>query len=152
MKAKTKIRRVLIRELLFADDAAVTTHSEEELQCLLSAFSNACSEFGLTISKKKTQIMSQGAHGVPSIFIDDAELEIVDHFTYLGSVVNSKLSLDQEINIRIGKAATTMNRLRKSVSGSLLPKQKSLSTKPVSLVLFFMAVKPGQLTHTKRTI
>ena len=38
LKAKTKIRRVLIRELLFADDAAVTTHSEEELQstiCIL---------------------------------------------------------------------------------------------------------------------
>ena len=97
--------------------SAVTTHSEKGLQCLLSAFCNACSEFGLPISKKKTQIVSQCAHGVPSIFIDDAELEMVDHFTYLGSVVNSKLSLDQEINIRIGKAATTMNRLTKKSLG-----------------------------------
>ena len=53
--------------------------------------------------------------GVPKIFIDDAELEIVDHFTYVGSEVSSKLYLDQEINIRIGKAATTMSRLTKRV-------------------------------------
>ncbi len=31
LKAKTKIRRVLIRELLIADDAAVVTHGEEHL-------------------------------------------------------------------------------------------------------------------------
>ena len=98
--------------------------------------------------------MSQSAHGVPSIFIDDAELEVVDHFTYLGSEVNSKLSLDQEINTRIGKAATTINRLTKRVWKNrkrTTKKLKSLSIKPVSLVLFFMAVKPGQLTHTKRS-
>ena len=29
LKAKIKVRRVLIRELLFADDAAVVAHSEE---------------------------------------------------------------------------------------------------------------------------
>jgi hypothetical protein len=138
LKAKTKIRRVLIRELLFADDAAITAHSEEELQHLLSAFSNACREFGLTISKKKTQIMVQyanekptmvqNANEKPTISIDGEELETVEHFTYLGSTVNNKLSLDQEINIRIGKAATTMSRLSKRIweNGKLTNKTKIL--------------------------
>jgi hypothetical protein len=53
----------------------------------------------------------QGDTERSTLFIDNEELEVVDQFTFLGSSVNNKLSLDQEINIRIGKAATAMNRL-----------------------------------------
>ena len=59
LRAKTKVRSVLIREMLFADDAAVTAHTEEALQRLSSSVANACSEFGLTFSLKKTNIMGQ---------------------------------------------------------------------------------------------
>ena len=45
--------------MLFADDAALTAHSEEALQCLMSSFAHACREFGLTISLKKTNILGQ---------------------------------------------------------------------------------------------
>ena len=57
LKAKTKVRKVLIREMLFADDAAVVSHTEEGLQNLITSFSNACKGFGLTISVKKTEVM-----------------------------------------------------------------------------------------------
>jgi hypothetical protein len=57
----------------------------------------------------------QGDTERPTLFVDNEELEVVDQFTYLGSSVNNKLSLDQETNIRIGKATTTMNRLTKRV-------------------------------------
>ena len=56
--AKTKTHEVLIRELLFADDASLTSHSEEGLQLLVDNLSTACKEFGLTISLKKTNIMA----------------------------------------------------------------------------------------------
>ena len=39
LRAKTKITKVLIRELLFADDAALTSHSEGRLQQLVTCFS-----------------------------------------------------------------------------------------------------------------
>ena len=45
LRAKTKVRTVLIRELHFADDPALTTHKEEELQQLISQFSHTCKEF-----------------------------------------------------------------------------------------------------------
>ena len=35
LRAKTKVRKVLIRDMLFADDAAVVTHIQEELQSLM---------------------------------------------------------------------------------------------------------------------
>ncbi|XDV29424.1 hypothetical protein PO909_032554 [Leuciscus waleckii] len=44
LKAKTKVLSVLIREMLFADDAALVAHTEEELQQLLSQFSHACKD------------------------------------------------------------------------------------------------------------
>ena len=47
-------------DLLFADDAAITTHTQEDLQRLLDCFSDACRHFGLTISLAKTQVMGQG--------------------------------------------------------------------------------------------
>ena len=43
LKAKTLITKPLIRDLLFADDAAVMAHSPEELQTLLNGLSKACS-------------------------------------------------------------------------------------------------------------
>ena len=45
LRAKTKIREVLIRDLLFADDAAVTSHTEQDLQCLMDRLSQACKDF-----------------------------------------------------------------------------------------------------------
>ena len=57
LRAKTKVRRVLIREMLFADDAALATHTEENLQQLMDRLSHACKEFGLTITIKKTNVV-----------------------------------------------------------------------------------------------
>ncbi|KAJ8333488.1 hypothetical protein SKAU_G00414960 [Synaphobranchus kaupii] len=99
--------------MLFADDAALISHSEEALQRLINCFALACRDFGLTISLKKTNIMGQDVSNVPSICIEDYALEVVENFTYLGSTISSNLSLDGELNIRIGKAATMMAQLSK---------------------------------------
>ena len=50
LRAKTKVREVLIRDMLFADDAAVVAHTQEEHQSLMDCLSQACKDFGLTIS------------------------------------------------------------------------------------------------------
>ena len=116
LRAKTKVRHVLIRELLFADDAALATHSADTLQRLVNQFSSACCEFGLTISLKKTQVLSQNPDITePQIHIGDTVLENVDTFTYLGSAVSHKLHLETELSRRIGKASSTMARLSKRV-------------------------------------
>ena len=56
LRAKTKIRNVLIRDMLFADDAAVVTHIQEELQSLHDGLQY---DFGLTISLKKTNVLGR---------------------------------------------------------------------------------------------
>ena len=126
LRAKTKIRKVLIREMLFADDAALSSHTEEDLQRLMDRFSHACKEFGLTISIKKTNVMGQNVPSPPAISIDNEVLEVTDHFTYLGSTITSNLSLDAELDKRIAKAAAVMAQLSKRVWTN---KQLTLNTK-----------------------
>ena len=92
-------------DLLFADDAAITTHTQEDLQWLLDRFSEARRHFGLTISLAKTQVMGQDIKEIPSLFIHNYKLEVIHEFVYLGSTIADNLSIDSELNKRIGKAA-----------------------------------------------
>ena len=115
LKAKSKIRRTLIRDMLFADDAAIVAHSQEELQQLMDRFSAACSAFGLTISIKKTEVMGQGVKDTPRITVNNEDLVVSSSFTYLGSTITDDLSLNKELDRRIGKACTTFSKLSERV-------------------------------------
>ncbi|KAI8519654.1 hypothetical protein Bbelb_029110 [Branchiostoma belcheri] len=115
LRAKTKVTRVLLRELLFADDAALASHTPDGLQRLMDRFSDACKEFALKISIKKTEVMVQDVPNPPAIHINGSLLAVTDRFTYLGSTVTNNMSLDVEINTRIGKAASVMSKLNKRV-------------------------------------
>ena len=57
LRPKTRVHEKYVRDLLFADDAAITTHTQKDLQWLLDCFSDACRHFGLTINLAKTQVM-----------------------------------------------------------------------------------------------
>ena len=111
LRAKTEVREVLIRDMLFADDAAVVAHTQDDLQSLMDCLSHGCKDFGLTISLKTTNILGQDTEVPPVISIGDYELDAVCQFTYLGSTITDNLSLDAEIDKRIGKAASTLSRL-----------------------------------------
>ena len=102
-------------EILFADDAALISYTEEGLQRRIVQLAQACTEFALIISLKKTNVMGQEVSEAPAISIDDYTLEVVQEFTYLGSTITSNLSLNVDINKRIGKAAFVMSRLSKRV-------------------------------------
>ena len=115
LRAKTRVHEKYVRDLLFADDAAITTHTQEVLQQLLDRFSDACRHFGLTISLAKTQVMGQDIKKIPSLFIHNYKLDVVHEFVYLGSTITDNLSIDSELNRRIGKTAMALSRLTKGV-------------------------------------
>jgi len=115
LRAKIKTKGVLIRELLYANDAALVAHSEVHLQNLCERFTKACNDFSMTINLKKTVVMSLRTSSPPRILINGSPLNVVDKFSYLGSIVNSSNNLDNEINQRIGKASTNFRRLSSRV-------------------------------------
>ena len=77
----------------------------------MSSFANACVDFGLTISKGKTKVLSQGTTTPPEIDLEGTTIEVVQNFVYLGSNISSNASIDLEMDSRIGKAFTTFARL-----------------------------------------
>ncbi|XP_045448721.1 uncharacterized protein LOC123657186 [Melitaea cinxia] len=111
LQAKQKRHDLFVDSLLFADDAAFVANSVLELQTIMDKFSKACTLFSMSINPKKTVVLAQGSAEIPAIMLDSTALQVVDRFCYLGSTVSNNLSLEAEINTRIGKAATTFGRL-----------------------------------------
>jgi len=130
LSAKTKVKQDVVRDLLFADDSAVNTTSDVEMQRCLDSLSAACDDFGLTISTTKTEVMFQPAPGKdycsPAFTIKGQLLPVVDKFTYLGSTLSRNVHIDDEVVNRISKASSAFGRLRKNVWNR---KGLSLSTK-----------------------
>ena len=119
LQAKTKVSEDSINDLLFADDCALNATSEANMQQSADIFSEACSNFGLTISTKKTEVMHQPAPGKqyiePNININGQRLNVVDKFTYLGSTLSRNVVIDDEINTRLAKASAAFGRLGQNV-------------------------------------
>ncbi|GFO35998.1 endonuclease-reverse transcriptase [Plakobranchus ocellatus] len=119
LQAHTKTNERLIRDLLFADDAALVAHTEQALQSLISCFADASRLFGLEISLKKTEVLHQPApqeaYHPPHILINSSELKSTPQFTYLGCTISSDARLDKEIDNRLARANSSFGRLYKRV-------------------------------------
>ena len=111
LSAKPKTLNSLIQEALFADDCALMAHKQGDLQAMLSSFSDA-SKSALGKQRCFFQRAPNSVAPQPAIFIDDVELEVVDSFKYLGSMISNDGSLDKEIASRISKASQALGRLR----------------------------------------
>ena len=89
-RANTKTTRILMRELLFADDNALVAHSAEEMQKIVDAFSDASKKFGLKINIKKTEVLYQPNYTrtrEEDIMVDGNKLNSVLEFTYFASTI-----------------------------------------------------------------
>ena len=110
-KAKTKATRILMRELLFADDSALVSHSAEEID----AFYYALRKFGLKVNIKKTEVLYQPYSSrtrEENIMVDGNKLKSVLEYTYLGNTISSNGYMDGGIERRMAKASASFGRLR----------------------------------------
>lgn len=108
-QAKAKVSTDTINDFLFADDCTLNTASEAEMQYSTDKFCDACRNFGLTISTKKTEVMHQPIPGKPyiepNISINGQRLNLVDNFTYPGSTLSHTVVIDDKVNARLAKAS-----------------------------------------------
>ena len=85
LQAVTKVKDTVIRDLRFADNYELNANNEQKMQLEMDGFSTACDNFGLTISTKKTKVMSQSAPGNPyqehDITVKGKRLHAVENFT-----------------------------------------------------------------------
>ena len=80
------IEDVKIFLLLYADDQVVFSKSPESLQAMLFDIENYCRTWGLkiNISKTKTMLFERGRHTSYDFYLNNAKLEVVTSFKYLG--------------------------------------------------------------------
>nr|VZI36657.1 unnamed protein product [Spirometra erinaceieuropaei] len=110
-----------VHELLFADDCALNTTSEVEMQRSMDLFSAACENFGLVINTQKTVVMHQPppnsatAPNAPQINVNGTQLQVVENFPYLGSTLSRNTKIDDEVANRISNASQAFGRLQSTV-------------------------------------
>nr|VZI35761.1 unnamed protein product [Spirometra erinaceieuropaei] len=122
MNFQSRVSTATMHELLFADDCALNTNSEEEMQWSMDLFSTACENFGLVINTQKTVVMHQPppnsatAPNVPlQISVNGTQLQVVVNFPYLGSTPSRNTKIDDEVANRISKASQAFGRLQSTV-------------------------------------
>lgn len=111
-RLKTKAARTSkMDDFLYADDAAHSAATTQSLQGAITALDEACKDWGLTISKPKTEVMHFGCEDPPPITIDNYRLANASSFTYLGGEISADASLDAEIKRRIARGAAAFHSL-----------------------------------------
>nr|VZH96024.1 unnamed protein product [Spirometra erinaceieuropaei] len=83
-----------VHEFLFADVCTLNTTSKEDMQSSMDLFSAACENLRLAINTEKVIVMHQPPHNTaiphnaPQISVNGTLLQVVDKFTYLGSILS----------------------------------------------------------------
>nr|VZI38232.1 unnamed protein product [Spirometra erinaceieuropaei] len=122
MHFQSRVSTTTVHELLFADDCALNTTSEVEMQQSMDLFSAACENFGLVSSTQKTVVMQQpppSSATVPNapsqISVNGTQLQVVKNFPNLGSTLSRNTKIDDEVANKISKASLAFGRLQNTV-------------------------------------
>jgi len=84
----------------------------KRLQELTTAVEQEASKVGLCVNSNKCRVLvSGGWEGSADIYASWPTIETVDNFCYLGNYISTTGSCDQEVNVRIGKAAVVFSKL-----------------------------------------
>jgi hypothetical protein len=140
MNEGIKVGGKLVKALRFADDQAMLAHSQEGLQRMMDRLDMISTEYGMKINIKKTKVMKISRAEEPTtveITINEEELEQVDKFCYLGSVVTKDAKCHTEIRrISMGKDAFYKRKelLRGKLNRNL--KKRMIKTLVWSVVLY----------------
>ena len=101
-----------LTDLDFADDLALLTKCEQ-MQLMTNSLKNLSKKVGLRISVDKTKIQKIGnLEKDVDVFLEGALLEVVENFTYLGSIQLNVGNIEKDIRSRIGKACSVFRRLQ----------------------------------------
>jgi len=94
-----------LTDLDFADDVVIVAEEENLCQEMTTKLEEQSAQVGLNISPEKTKAMGITQRSSPQpIAIAQGNIEYVERFTYLGSVIIDG-GVEADINTRLAKAA-----------------------------------------------
>ncbi|VDP38418.1 unnamed protein product [Schistosoma margrebowiei] len=96
--------RMQLDDLDFADDLALLSQTQQQMQEKTNSVAAALAAIGLNIHKGKSKVLRYNTACTNPITIDEEDLEDVKTFTYLGRIIDEHSGSDADVNARIGKA------------------------------------------------
>ena len=135
-----------IEELMFADDLVLIAEDQIRLQEMVSNLDQQCKNYGMRISRDKTEVMVTSREPIQcDIELDGETLKQVEQFKYLGSIFVREGGCKEDVKTRCLKAAQVFYQL----SPILGHKEISMITKTQIIKavftpqLYFTRVKTG---------
>ncbi|KAL3874125.1 hypothetical protein ACJMK2_037180 [Sinanodonta woodiana] len=104
--------RSQLEDLDFADDLALLSHSQQQMQDKTNILAATSTQVGLNIQKDKTKILKINYTSNNPVTLQGSPLEEVESFTYLGSIFNQQGGTDADVKARIGKASAASIQLK----------------------------------------
>ena len=101
--------------LLYADDTVILAESEKDLQTSLDAIFHYCNIWSLkvNIDKTKVVIFSRGKiRNIPLFNYGNVDLEVVDDYTYLETILNYNNHFSKAQNKQVNQARKAMFSLK----------------------------------------
>ena len=96
-----------ITNLRYADDTTLLARTADELQDLIDRVKQTSEEYGLFLNVKKTKVMICGANNDQHVQADGEDIETVNTFNFLGSLIVDRGGSSQEIKRRLAMARTS---------------------------------------------
>ncbi|VDP67993.1 unnamed protein product [Schistosoma mattheei] len=103
--------RMQLDELDFADDLALPSRTQQQMQEKTNSVAAASTAVGLNIHKEKSTIPRYNSTCINQITLD-GDLEDVKTFTYLGSIIDEHSGFNADVKARIGKARAAYLQLK----------------------------------------
>eukprot|EP00795_Rhopilema_esculentum_P012245 gene12245-2880_t len=100
--AGLKIGGMNISNKRYADDTTLLEDDKRKLEELVEAVRTESLGFGLKINEAKTNVMTLNGSG--QVKLGDVEIETVDEFKYLGSMLDIDTQTSHEIKLRLAVA------------------------------------------------
>ena len=100
-----------LEDLDFTDDLALLSHNHDQMQGKTTRLAATSERTGLKTNRGKSKVMRINTTNENPITVGGEQLEEVDSFTYLGSVIDKEGGTDVDVGARIGKARAAFNML-----------------------------------------
>ena len=96
-----------ITNLRYADDTTLIARTAAELQDLIERVKKTSEEYGLLLNVKKTKVMICGGTNDHRIQADEEDIEVVNTFNFLGSLIVDTGGSSEEIKRRLAMARSS---------------------------------------------
>jgi len=135
-----------IKNLRYADDTTILAEDKEDVRKLLEKLMEESEKAGLMLNLKKTKIMSTGI--LNEFILDGTEMEVINCYTVLGSIITRGGYDFKEINRRLSIGRMAMTKLGKIMKDWGV--KKATKIKIAETIIFPTVVYGSELDSKKK--